>query len=168
MAFTREQAIKALKMTGNNVERAVEWIFAHPGNQETALNSQVFEESELTENDVFPAPSTSTSDLARKRSKKGHQMVGNLEKVKEKDQDQKNYEMAVKISQQEDPKPKGKGKKKRGIFEIDPIMARFGPGAEEASERKKSKKQPAKKTPASSTATSGSLNQPSTSTVSIF
>ena len=94
-------------------------------------------------------------------------MVGSLEKVKEKDQEQKNYEMAIRLSQQDDPKPKSKGKKKRGIFEIDPIMARFGPGSEEASERKKRKKTP-KKTPASSTSTSGSLNQPSTSTVSEF
>ena len=31
MSFTREQAIKALKMTDNNMERAVDWIFAHPG-----------------------------------------------------------------------------------------------------------------------------------------
>ena len=31
MSFTREQAIKAFKMTDNNMERAVDWIFAHPG-----------------------------------------------------------------------------------------------------------------------------------------
>ena len=31
MSFTREQAINALKMTDNNIERAVDWIFAHPG-----------------------------------------------------------------------------------------------------------------------------------------
>ena len=31
MVFTREQAINALKMTNNNIERAVDWIFAHPG-----------------------------------------------------------------------------------------------------------------------------------------
>ena len=31
MAFTRQQAINALKMTDNNIERAVDWIFAHPG-----------------------------------------------------------------------------------------------------------------------------------------
>ena len=30
MAFTRDQAIKALKETDNNVERAVDWIFNHP------------------------------------------------------------------------------------------------------------------------------------------
>jgi ubiquitin carboxyl-terminal hydrolase 5/13 len=30
MAFTREQAIKALKETDNNMERAVDWIFNHP------------------------------------------------------------------------------------------------------------------------------------------
>ena len=54
MYVTREQATKALKMTDNNIERAVGWIFAHPGdiNQVTASESQVFE-------DVFPAPSTS-------------------------------------------------------------------------------------------------------------
>ena len=31
MSFTRELAINALKMTDNNIERAVDWIFAHPG-----------------------------------------------------------------------------------------------------------------------------------------
>ena len=31
MSFTHEQAFKALKMTDNNMERAVDWIFAHPG-----------------------------------------------------------------------------------------------------------------------------------------
>ena len=31
MSFTPEQAIKALKMNYNNIERAVDWIFAHPG-----------------------------------------------------------------------------------------------------------------------------------------
>ena len=31
MSFTRDQAIKALKMTDNNMERAVDWIFNHPG-----------------------------------------------------------------------------------------------------------------------------------------
>ena len=30
MSFTRDQAIKALKMTDNNMERAVDWIFSHP------------------------------------------------------------------------------------------------------------------------------------------
>ena len=31
MSFTRELAINALKMTENNIEGAVDWIFAHPG-----------------------------------------------------------------------------------------------------------------------------------------
>ena len=54
MSCTREQGTKALKMTENNIERAVDWILAHPGdiNQETESESQVFD-------DVFPAPSTS-------------------------------------------------------------------------------------------------------------
>ena len=30
MAFTHDQAVKALKMTDNNMERAVDWIFNHP------------------------------------------------------------------------------------------------------------------------------------------
>lgn len=29
MGFTREQAIKALKATDNNIERAADWIFSH-------------------------------------------------------------------------------------------------------------------------------------------
>lgn len=29
MGFTKDQAIKALKATDNNVERAVDWIFSH-------------------------------------------------------------------------------------------------------------------------------------------
>ena len=32
MSFTRELAIKALEMTDNNIEQAVDWIFDHPGN----------------------------------------------------------------------------------------------------------------------------------------
>jgi hypothetical protein len=45
MEFTREQAIKALKMTDNNIERAVGWIIAHSGddNQKTASGSQLQE-----------------------------------------------------------------------------------------------------------------------------
>ncbi len=31
MSFTREQAAKALRKTDNNMERAVDWIFSHPG-----------------------------------------------------------------------------------------------------------------------------------------
>ena len=63
------------------------------------------------------------ADLARKRFKKVHQMVGNLEKVKEKDQEAREIEMAIKKNSQiNDPKSKGKGKKKRGIFEMDSIM----------------------------------------------
>ena len=37
MSFTREQAIKALKMTDNNIEGAVDWIFAHPGDMHHEL-----------------------------------------------------------------------------------------------------------------------------------
>lgn len=29
MGFTQDQAIKALKATDNNIERAVDWIFSH-------------------------------------------------------------------------------------------------------------------------------------------
>ena len=32
MSFTRELAVKALEMTENNIEQAVDWIFDHPGN----------------------------------------------------------------------------------------------------------------------------------------
>ena len=42
MSFTRELAIKALEMTDNNIEQAVDWIFDHPGdmhhNAEAANN----------------------------------------------------------------------------------------------------------------------------------
>ena len=45
MEFTREQATKALKMTDNNFERALDWILAHSGdnNQKTASGSQLQE-----------------------------------------------------------------------------------------------------------------------------
>ena len=45
LSFTREQAIKALKMTDNNIEQAVGWIFAHSGDikQNTASGSQLQE-----------------------------------------------------------------------------------------------------------------------------
>jgi hypothetical protein len=33
MSFTRELAIKALEMTDNNIEQAVDWIFDHPGDE---------------------------------------------------------------------------------------------------------------------------------------
>ena len=33
MGFTEKQAKKALSETGNNVERAVDWLFSHPTNQ---------------------------------------------------------------------------------------------------------------------------------------
>lgn len=42
MGFTEEQALKALKATNNNVERAVDWIFSHP--------------SELDDSDSVPPP----------------------------------------------------------------------------------------------------------------
>ena len=51
LSFTRAQAIKALKMNDNNVERAGDWAFAHPGD----LNPETSDGEE----DTFPAPSTS-------------------------------------------------------------------------------------------------------------
>ena len=43
MSFTREQAIKALKMTDNNIEGAVDWIFAHPGDMHHELTMRPVE-----------------------------------------------------------------------------------------------------------------------------
>ena len=43
MSFTREQAIKALKMTDNNIERAVDWILAHPGDMHHELTMRPVE-----------------------------------------------------------------------------------------------------------------------------
>lgn len=40
MSFTRDQAIKALKETDNNMERAVEWIFNHPGDLGGEINEE--------------------------------------------------------------------------------------------------------------------------------
>ena len=78
MSFTREQAIKALKMTNNNVEQAVELHLSQEESEgedeydrickkpsaafepnNTASVSRVFDEAELSDNDVLPAPSTS-------------------------------------------------------------------------------------------------------------
>ena len=39
MSFTREKAIKALKMTNNNFEQALDWILAHPGEPSTAFET---------------------------------------------------------------------------------------------------------------------------------
>ena len=44
MSFTREQAIKALKMTDNNIEQAVDWIFDHPGDMHHKLPMRLSQE----------------------------------------------------------------------------------------------------------------------------
>ena len=44
MAFTREQAFNALKTTDNNIERAVDWIFAHPGDMHHKLPMRLSQE----------------------------------------------------------------------------------------------------------------------------
>ena len=62
LSFTREQAIKALKMNDNNVERAGDWAFAHPGD----LNPVTSDEEE----DVNPAPSTSYAASRTTQDKK--------------------------------------------------------------------------------------------------
>ena len=78
MSFTREQAIKALKMTNNNVEQAVELHLSQEESEgedeydkickkpsaafetnNTAAVSRTFDEAELSENDGLQAPSTS-------------------------------------------------------------------------------------------------------------
>ena len=54
MSFTRDQAIKALKMTDNNMERAVDWIFNHPGDLGGDDPSEVSDDN--------PAPGSSAQD----------------------------------------------------------------------------------------------------------
>ena len=80
MSFTREQAIKALRISNNNVEQAVELHFSQEESEgedqydkiskkpsaafetnNTASVSRVFEEAELSENNDYPAPSTSNT-----------------------------------------------------------------------------------------------------------
>ena len=58
MSSTREQATKALKMTDNNIEQAVGWIFAHPGdlNQDTASESQVVDDVFSDNDDIITTP----------------------------------------------------------------------------------------------------------------
>ena len=58
MYVTREQAAKALKMTDNNIEQAVGWIFAHPGdlNQDTASESQVVDDVFSDNDDIITPP----------------------------------------------------------------------------------------------------------------
>ena len=58
MYVTREQATKALKMTDNNIEQAVGWIFAHPGdlNQDTASESQVVDDVFSDNDDIITPP----------------------------------------------------------------------------------------------------------------
>lgn len=41
MGFTQEQAVKALKATDNNVERAIDWIFSHPEEVDNASSPGV-------------------------------------------------------------------------------------------------------------------------------
>lgn len=45
MGFTKEQAVKALKETDNNLERAVDWIFSH----ENELNAMDTDNAMQTE-----------------------------------------------------------------------------------------------------------------------
>merc|ERR1719225_637018 len=52
MAFTREQATKALKMTDNNMERAVDWIFNHPGDMGGDDPEEAAEGSEANQNET--------------------------------------------------------------------------------------------------------------------
>ncbi|KAK3106047.1 hypothetical protein FSP39_011642, partial [Pinctada imbricata] len=40
MGFTRDQAIKALKNTDNNIERAADWIFSHPEELDTPMETE--------------------------------------------------------------------------------------------------------------------------------
>ena len=44
MSFTREQAIKALKTTDNNIGQAVDWIFDHPGDMHHKLPMRLSQE----------------------------------------------------------------------------------------------------------------------------
>ena len=62
LSFTREQAIKALKMNENNVERAGDWAFAHPGD----LNPETSDEEDY----ILPAPSTSYAASRTTQDKK--------------------------------------------------------------------------------------------------
>ena len=50
MSFTRDQAVKALKMTDNNMERAVDWIFSHPDDLGTEDPQEDMEASSSAEN----------------------------------------------------------------------------------------------------------------------
>ena len=50
MSFTRDQAVKALKMTDNNMERAVDWIFSHPDDLGTEDPQEDMEASNSGEN----------------------------------------------------------------------------------------------------------------------
>ena len=50
LGFTRAQAIKALEATGNNVERAVDWIFNHP--------DELMDANEVVEEAATAAPTT--------------------------------------------------------------------------------------------------------------
>ena len=51
MSFTREQAIKALKMTDNNIEQAVDWIIDHPGDMHQKLPMRLSQERSDGKND---------------------------------------------------------------------------------------------------------------------
>nr|CAB3267567.1 ubiquitin carboxyl-terminal hydrolase 5 [Phallusia mammillata] len=48
MGFTREQSIKALRATGNNVERAVDWIFNHMDDMDTQPSAATGDESSVS------------------------------------------------------------------------------------------------------------------------
>ena len=41
MGFTRVQAVKALKATSNNIERAMDWIFSHASELDSAAEEDM-------------------------------------------------------------------------------------------------------------------------------
>lgn len=49
MGFSQDQALKALRATDNNLERAVEWIFSH----QTELDGQESESDDAQTKELF-------------------------------------------------------------------------------------------------------------------
>lgn len=54
MGFTAAQAKKALKETGGNMERAVEWLFSHPSNMGEVEDSEVDAATEEAKEAAIP------------------------------------------------------------------------------------------------------------------
>ncbi|XP_048832924.1 ubiquitin carboxyl-terminal hydrolase 13-like isoform X1 [Brienomyrus brachyistius] len=64
MGFPRRQAVRALKATNNNLERALDWIFTHPDSEEDSGSASDMADTEPNDNAFSSANAHSDSTLS--------------------------------------------------------------------------------------------------------